>query len=174
MSLLGEYTKQPVEVEIYSIQFAEDLVSTDQLSSAWQMISRYASPAWNQVVQDTAYTALLSDAERTLVTTANVVLPVAPPEGYRLYVANQSQSTGITVGTILVPARGAVVVAYLSGTWVEEAKTTLALVNAARDQRTRVRVFGGTPWEIYAVQVTVNTSEGRTLQDEFTVSIEEV
>lgn len=34
MTILGRFTKQPVEVESYSIEFADDLVNQDKISSA--------------------------------------------------------------------------------------------------------------------------------------------
>jgi hypothetical protein len=174
MSLLGEYKKQPVEVEVYSIQFVEDMASTDEIDFAYQVLARDSAAAWDQEVKTVPYTASLSDAERILVSTADITLPVDAPEGYRLSVSNQNQNTAIFVNTISLPARGSSVVVRKSGAWVEEAKTNATLVNGVGDQRVRVRVFGGTPWEIYKIQVTVTTSEGRTMQDEFIVEIEEV
>ncbi len=173
MSLLGRFIKQPVEVEFYGIQFVEDMATTDEISTAWQIISREMAPDWDQVIQSVPYTALLTDAERTLVTTASITLPVDALDGYRIYVANKSAASLITVGSIGIPARGSSVITKVNGAWVEEAKTNAILVNAVGDQRVRVRVFGGTAWQTYKVQVTVETDEGRILQDEFTVDIEE-
>lgn len=34
MTILGRFTKQPAEVESYSIEFADDLVNQDKISSA--------------------------------------------------------------------------------------------------------------------------------------------
>lgn len=174
MSLLGEYRKQPVEVEVYGIQFAEDMSDTDQISTAYQILSRDTAEAWDQVVRTAPYTALLTDDGKTLVSTSDITLPVDAPDGYRINVANQSQISGIFVEGIAIPARGASVILRKSGAWTEEAKTNSVLVDAVGDQRVRVWVYGGTPWEVYKVQVTVSTSEGRIMQDEFTVEIEEV
>ena len=173
MSLLGMYRKQPVEVEVYGIQFAQDMATTDQITTAWQMVSREMSPAWDRVVQSAPYTALLTDDDRMIVTTSNVTLPATPTETFRLNVANKSQTTGILVGAFSVPARGAVVVAYTGGEWVEEIKTTSVLVDAVQDQRVRTWVSNGLDMQAYTVQVTVETTEGRTMQDEFIVEIEE-
>lgn len=174
MTILGNYFKQPVEIEIYGIQFAKDMAPTDQIESAWQILTRLDAPAWDQEVLVSPYTALLSDAGRILVSTRDIGLPLDAPEGYRLSVANQAQTSAISVGPFSVPARGAVVLRMQGGMWKEEAKTHAVLVDAPQDQRVRVRVFGGTVWQAYMVQVTVNTVEGRTLQDEFTVEIEEI
>lgn len=173
MSLLGMYRKQPVEVEVYGIQFAQDMATTDQITAAWQMVSRELSPAWDGVVRSAPYTALLTDDDRLIVTTSDVTLPVGVTEGFRLNVANKGQTTGISVGAFSVPARGATVAAYTGGVWVEEVKTTAVLVDAVQDQRVRTWIAKGVDMQVYTVQVTVVTTEGRTMQDEFTVEIEE-
>jgi hypothetical protein len=173
MSILGIYIKQPVEVEIYGIQFATDMASTDQITEAWQMIARDTADAWDRVVQEVPYTVLLTDSGRQLVTISDMTLPAAAPDGFRVYIANKSQDTAIFVDAITVPARGAIILARVDGEWVEEAKTNAILVDAISDQRVRTRVFGGTPFESYRVEVTVSTSEGRTMQNEFVVEIEE-
>jgi hypothetical protein len=174
MSLLGEYFKQPVEIEVYAIQFAQDMSLTDQIQSAFQMLSRDADEPWDQVVQGTSYAATDADDKMIIVSTASVVLPVSPPDGYHLCVANASQVSAISVGSFSVPARGAIIVLRKNGGWKMEAKTESVLVDGPSDQRVRVWVYNGTPYEVYKVQVTVSTAEGRTMQDEFTVEIEEV
>lgn len=173
MSLLGVFYKQPVEVEYYSILYSKDLSTTDELQTAWQMISSDIADPWDGITMSTAYAVLLTDVERLLVSTAGMTFPISPPEGFRFYVANASQETGITVGTFPIPARGAGVFTFKNGVWVEEAKTEAILVGVLNDQRVRTRLFSGLPGEVYKIQVTVTTAEGRTLQDEFTVTIEE-
>lgn len=173
MSLLGKYRKQPVEVEIYGIQFAEDMTSTDEITSFWQSISRKSSVAWDQVVISTPYTATVADADKTLVCIASITLPVDASDGFRLNVANQSQDSSITVGSVTVPARGAVVVLRKDAAWVVEAKTNALLISAPQDQRVRTTVYGGVVNQVYKVQVAVTTAEGRVMQDEFLVSIKE-
>ena len=174
MSLLGSFSKQPIEVEIYSIQFAKDLATTDELTSAWLILAPETATDWDQIVKTSTYTALLSDAESILVVTDNVVLPAVPTENYRVCVANKNQTGSILVGIFNVPARCASIVAYKSGAWVEEATVSGTLVNSLSDQRVRTRFSKGVPYEVYKVQVVVDTAEGRTLQDEFIVTIEEV
>jgi hypothetical protein len=174
MSLLGAYFKQPVEVEIYSIQYNKDLSTTDELQSAWQILSSSYATAWDQVSLTDVYTILLTDSERIIVTISGVSFPVGASEGFRFYVSNKSQTFGITVGTFIVPARGAIAVVLKNGVWVVEASIEGTLVNILQDQRVRTRFLGGAAWEDYKVQVTVDTAEGRTLQDEFIVTIEEV
>lgn len=174
MSLLGEYRKQPVEVEVYSIQFVDDMSTTDEISTFFQMLSRDADPAWDQIIFTNATIAVLADDKRTFVTESDITLPADAVDGYHINVANSKAVGSINVGSISVPAHGSAVILRKNSAWVVEAKTTSILVNTVGDQRTRVWVHGGTPWEMYKVQVTVSTSEGRTMQDEFTVEIEEV
>lgn len=175
MSLLGQYYKQPVEVEYYGIQFVEDMSSTDEIQTSFTIIAREFAEPWDLEVIETIYTPVLADNDRIIVTTDDVLVPTGPEftDGFRLNVSNYSQTGSITVGTINVPARGATVVVLKNGVFVEEAKTNSVVVNATGDQRVRTRVFKGTPFEVYKVQVTVSTTEGRTMQDEFTVEIEE-
>lgn len=173
MSLLGEYFKQPVEVEVYAIQFAKDMSPTDQIQSAFQILSRDADEPWNLVTQTGVYAATTADDKKVLVTESGVTLPGDALDGFHLCVTNSSQVAGITVGAFTVPARGAIIVQRVNGAWKVEAKTESVLVDAPEDQRVRVWVYFGTPYEVYKVQVTVSTTEGRTMQDEFTVEIEE-
>lgn len=173
MSLLGKFTKQPVEVEVYSIQFVEDLSATDEIVSTYTIFARTTAASWDQVVKTAPYTALASDDGRILVVTASVTLPTGT-EGYRLYVSNQSQSAAISVGAFSVAARESVIVTYSAGAWVREAFTECVMVSSPGDQRVRTFVSGGVVGQTYKAQVAVTTSEGRTLQDEFQLRIKEV
>ena len=173
MSILGKYKKQGVEVEIYGIQFAEDMSTTDEINHAWQVIALKSAGIWNREVKSSVYTASSADADTILVTTTDVVLPSDASEGFRLSVANYSQTSAITVGAFSVPARGCVAVLMQEQAWVIEASTTSVLVSAAKDQRVRVTVVGGLTNQTYKSQVTVTTAEGRVMQDEFLVTIKE-
>ena len=174
MTILKYFRKQPVENEVYGIQFATDMSATDQIVSAWQLITRDMAPDWDQEIQSAPYTAVLADDDRKLVTNGfPITLPSNAADGYRLNVANSAQTGSITVGSFQVPARGAIIVARVNGVWKQEAKTTVVLVDAVNDQRVRTRVTGGTAWQAYKVEVTVTTSEDRTMQNEFVVEIEE-
>lgn len=174
MSRLGSFFKQPVEVEVYSIAFELDMSDTDEITSAFTMLSRSTAAAWDQVVQTSSYTTLATDDGRILVATANVVGYTSAVEGYMLYVSNQSQGAAITVCGFSVPARGSIVVVRQGGAWVKEASTTGVLINAVGDQRVRTFLSGGVVGLTYKAQVTVTTTEGRTMQDEFLVRIKEV
>ena len=174
MSLLGEYRKQPVEVEVYGIQFAKDMSTTDEITSTFQVISRDADESWDQAVQENPYTILSTDDKKIIVSKSAITLSTDVVDGFHVCIANANQTGSINVDSFSVPARGSIVVQRVNGAWKVEAKTTAVLVNAVNDQRVRVWVHGGNPWEIYKVQVTVETTEGRVMQDEFTVEIEEV
>jgi hypothetical protein len=173
MSLLGYYTKQPVEVETYGIRFDKDMSPTDEIESTYTLFSREFDNPWNQEIKSTVYTPVLADAGKIIVTTSDIELPTGITDGFRLNVANASQTSGITVGSIAVPARGTTIAVLSNGVFIEEAKTESVLVKATEDQRVRTRVFKGDPFQTYKVQVTVSTSEGRTMQDEFIIEIEE-
>lgn len=174
MTLRGKFTKQPVEVEVYSNQFVDDLAETDELTTAFTILARYTAAPWDQVVQTAPYTTLASDDGRVIVATANVTGYASAPDGYLLYAANKSQSAAITVCGFSVPARGAIVVRRSGAAWVNECSTTSVLVNSAGDQRVRTFVAGGMVNTAYKAQVTVTTTEGRTLQEEFKVTVKEV
>lgn len=173
MTILGKYTKQPVEVEVYSIQFSQDFAVGDHITSTWQIIAPVTAVAWDLVTQTAPYTALLTDAGRILVVTASVTLPVGITDGYQLFVSNASQASGITVGSFPVPARGAIAVTRKAGVWVSEISSSSVLIDAGTDQRVRTFVTGGIAPTPYKVQVLVVTNEGRTLQDEFIVRLKE-
>lgn len=171
---LGSFTKQPVEVEVYSIAFDRDMSETDQITSAFTILARSNSTPWDQVVQGAPYTTLASDDGRILVATANITGYASAADGYLLAVSNQSQSAAITVCGFSVPARGSIVVVRKNSAWVKEAGTTGVLINSAGDQRVRTFVSGGAAGLSYKAQVTAVTSEGRTMQDEFLIKIKEV
>lgn len=174
MTILKYFRKQPVENDFYGIQFATDMSATDQITSAWQLVARDTAPDWDLVIQSAPYTAVLADDDRKLVTDGYpITLPSDAEEGYRLNVANSAQTGSVAVGSFQVPARGAIVIARVNGVWKQEAKTTAVLVDAVNDQRVRTRVTGGTVLQSYKIEVTVNTAEDRTMQNEFVVEIEE-
>lgn len=171
MTTLGKFNKQPVEVEVYSMQFAQDMASTDEITSTWQIIAR-KGVLWDNQPLTADYTATSADSGRIIVTDHNVTLP-AETDGFTLSVANTNQSASITVGSFTVPARGAITVCGVSGAWRSEASTTSVLIDAPNDQRVRTFVTGGFTGQTYEVQVVVSTTEGRTLTNEFTVKVKE-
>lgn len=174
MSILGKYTKQPVEVEVYSIQFVDDMEPTDNLLTSFTILARSTAAAWDQVVQAAPYTTTAMDDGRIIAATSNVTGYASAADGYVLYVANKSQDAAITACGYSIPARGAAVIRRLYGAWVIEAKSTSVMIDSTGDQRVRTFVSGGTVGLKYKAQVAVTTNEGRTLQDEFIVSIKEV
>lgn len=169
--ILDTHEKQPVEVEVYSIQFAEDLTAGDDLATAFVTIARKGT-AWDGAKKTATYAATLEDTGTLIVTDHDVTLPTAT-DGYVLSVANASQGSAINVGGYSVPARGAIIVLGVASAWTVEASTTSVLVTAPRDQRVRTFVTGGKNKTSYEVQVTVTSNDGRTLQDEFIVKVKE-
>lgn len=173
MTVLGKFDKQPVEREVYSISFIEDLTPTDEIETAWQMVGRTTDPRWGLEVKTASYTATAADDGAQIVTTADVDGPATPAQGYRLRVANQNAGASIDVAGITLLPRSAVVLSYTGMNWAVEVQTDAVLINTVGDQRVRTFLSGGTNLQGYKVEVTVMTSEGRTLQDEFIVKIKE-
>lgn len=173
MTVLGKFDKQPVEREVYSISFIEDMTPTDEIETAWQMVGRTRDTAWDRTVKATDYTATLADDGVQIVALADVDPPASPPQGYRLRVANQNAAVSIDAAGITLLPRTAVVLYWTGMNWAIEVKTEAVLINTAGDQRVRTFVSEGLPGNSYKVDVTVMTSEGRTLQDEFIVKIKE-
>ena len=174
MSLLGRYTKQPIEVEVYSIRFDEDMAPTDELVQAWQMLTLQGALAWTGNTISTPYTAQPADDGAPLVVEAGVTTPGTLPNGFRLCVSNKSQTTAITAAGFTVPARCAAMLLKVAGSWVRQARTEAVMVVAPNDMRVRTFVHGGIDGQTLKVQVAVSTSEGRVMQDEFLVKIKEV
>jgi len=174
MSLLGKYKKQPIEEEVYSIQFVDDMEPSDNLLTTFTLLARATALPWDQVTQASPYTATATDDGRIIAATSNVTEYASAADGYLLYVANVSQNAAITACGFSIPSRGAAVIRRSASAWVIEAKTTSVMVDAVGDQRVRTFVSGGVVGIKYKVQVAITTNEGRTLQDEFTVAIKEV
>lgn len=173
MTILRKFSKQPIEDEVYSIQFVNDIEPSDNLMSTFTLFSRISANAWDQQEQSAPYTTTALDDGRILVTTTSVTGFASAAEGYVLYVSNKSQNSAITVCGFTVPARGCIVVRRAGSAWTIEARTTCVMVDSLGDQRVRTFVSGGIERLTYKAQVAVVTNEGRTLQDEFTVTIKE-
>lgn len=171
MTILGKFTKQPREVEIYAIQFAEDMTPTDNITAGYAALSMAGA-----VEEDltTPYTATTADNNKLFYTGFNVVLPTDASDGYVLMVSNTDQDSLITVGTFNVPARGCIIVRRKAGAWVSEMSATTIIVAATGDQRIRAVVSGGVNGLIYKGQLSATTAEGRVLEDEMTIRIKEV
>lgn len=172
MSMLGRFIKQPVETEVYSMQFVQAMSPGDQLLTSYTFISRVGA-TWDGTTKSSPYTTTLTDNGTIIAATANITGVSNPPDGYLLYVSNVSTSAAITACGYSIPVRGAAVFRALYGAWVMEASTTGTLINSSGDQRIRTFVSGGVNGVNYEVQVTVTTSEGRTLQNEFIVKVKE-
>ena len=170
MTVLGKFTKQPREVQTYAIQFAGDMTPTDHITGG------YSALALDKAIETdltTAYTVTTADNNKLFYTASNVTLPGTASDGFVVMVSNTSQSSQITVGAFAVPARGCIIVRRLAGAWVSEMAGTTVLVDAAGDQRVRIRVVGGVNGTTYKGQLSATTAEGNVFEDEMTIKIKE-
>lgn len=172
MTVLGKFTKQPREVEIYAFQFGEDMAPSDEITSGYCAI-RYGTAPRDEVTLTLPYAATLADSGIQLYTPESVTLPGNAPVDYRLMVANTDQDSAIVVGTFPVAARGALIVRMTSAGWKIEIAASAIIVAAGRDQRVRVQVTGGAGKNKYMVQATAETAEGRVMEDELELKIKE-
>lgn len=173
MSLLGSFYKQPIETEFYSISYVKDLSATDSLEKGWVIIASDYATAWDFVTQLNPYTVTAADNGRILVGFAGFTLPVGAPAGFRVSLTNMNSNAAISADGFIIPPSAAIIAKYTGTAWVEEVRAEGIMVSTTNDERMRVKIQKGEPYEIYKVQVTVDTEEGRTLQDEFLVTIEE-
>lgn len=171
MTVLGKFTKQPREVDWYSIQFAQDMAQTDEITEAIVTLS-IGKIGLSKVIASN-YSALTEDNGYVLYADKSIALPTAPSDGYVLAVANTSQAGAITVGEFALPVHAAIVIRRLNGQWVVEAEAQGILVALPGDQRVRTQVRGGVNGVTYQAQVTVTTQEGRVMENEFQVKIRE-
>jgi len=172
MTILGKFTKQPREIEIYGFQFVEDMTETDEITSGYCALMIGTRPVV-EISPSGAYAAQLADDMALVYAVANVTLPAGVPVGYKLAVANTQQNAAIQAGGISVPARGAVIVTVTSTGVVAEMSAECILVSLPGDQRLRLRIAGGFDKMKYKAQATANTAEGRIMEDEMILSIKE-
>lgn len=172
MAILEKFTKQPIEVEIYAIQFAEDMAATDSITSGHQVVT-HNGKSKGLMVLFAPYTATAADDRKTLRTNSSVTLPADAADGYTLYVGNTNQSAAISVGPTNIPARGSSILVRSAGNWIVEASATGIIVAAPGDQRIRIVFVGGLDGNSYKAELTAITSEGRTMQDELIIKVRE-
>lgn len=170
MSMLGKFTKQPREIEIYAIQFAEDMSSTDNITGGYSALSLDKAV---ETELTTAYTATSADNNKLFYTGNNITLPSGVSDGFVIMASNTDQDSAITVGSFSVPARGCIIVRRKSGAWVAEMTGTTVVVHAPGDQRIRISVTGGVDKVTYKAQLSAMTSEGRRLEDELSIRVKE-
>lgn len=172
MAILGKFTKQPIEVEIYAIQFADDMPPTDSIAGGHQVVT-HNGKATGTLILSAPYTATLNDDHKVLRTTAGVTLPAGAADGYTIYVGNVNQSAGIFADSISIPARGSAIIVRTAGAWITEVTAQGIIVAAPRDQRVRIVFTGGFDGQTYKAELTAMTSEGRTMQDELLIKVRE-
>ena len=170
MSVLEKFTKQPLETEVYSMQWIKKLAAGESLLSTWAMLYRANCRMWDNVVQSGAYTVQLSDYDRIIVTSYPVTMPTGMAHDFRFSVSNQG-SGDIEVGDFSLAPMCAAVYFWNGTAWSVEASTQGVLIDAGTDQRVRTFVSGGHRSTTYKVQVVVSTNLGRTLAEEFIIKV---
>jgi hypothetical protein len=176
--ILGKFIKQPLEIESYSIQYAQDMAETDEGVACWVLIyDRDATE--NPIVLTAPFTVSQSNA--SYYTSFDVTLPANPVEGFAVAIGNTNQVLPITINsdgingdpTFVLPTRQAVYLKRVSGKWVIEVQVSAILVTAPLDHRVRSNVTGGLNFSNYKVEVTLQTQEGRVLQNEFILKVKD-
>jgi hypothetical protein len=170
MTILGKFTKQPREIETYSIQFAEDMTATDNIVGGYGAI---ALPGAIEVDLTAPYTVGAEDNNKLFYTGFNVTLPSGLSDGFVVMVSNTDQDSQITVTGFNIPARGCIVIRRKAGAWVSEMSAICIVVAVPGDQRIRMTFTGGANTLSYKGQMSALTSEGRVLEDELTIRIKE-
>lgn len=183
MSLLGKFQKQPAEVEQYAIQYVQALNSTDEIQVGYHTMS--VNREVTKEINPTGELIMgVGDVGALVETQFPVTLPFDVPVGSRVFVSNVSPAQAIPVrvfpfepaqeNSYPLFAREAAVFRREGLGYVVEARTQSNIVNLPGDQRVRYTVFGGVGGVTYKIETTVQTQEGRVLQDEFQVKIKEV
>ena len=172
MAILEKFTKQAIEVEIYAIQFAEDMAPTDSISGGHVLLT-HQGKSKGTLNLSAPYAATLADDHKSLCSSAAISLPNGVPDGYTLYVGNVNQSAGITAGSFNIAARSCAIIVYRAGNWLCEASGQGIVVAAPGDQRIRIIFAGGTDGNNYKAELTASTAEGRVMQDELIIKVRE-
>jgi hypothetical protein len=172
MSILGKFDQQPLEIEIYSIRFEQDMSATDEITGAWNAIA-YKSGVAGKIVASAPYTATTADDKKLIRTAYDVTLPVDAADGYTQFVCNMSQSAAIDVSGISLAVREGAVIVLVDGDWTVESSVQGIVVATPGDQRVRLVVSYGKDGATYKTETTITTAEGRQLQDELLIRFKE-
>lgn len=172
MAILKEAEKQPIEVEVYAIQFKKELTGTDTLTGGHQVISHHKKSVAT-LIKSAPYTVLASQSFYTIRTSSDLTLPVDTADGFTLYVGNVNQGAAITVDAFTVPARGSIILTCEDGIWTAEVTATGIVVSSTGDHRMRVTMSGGLDKKNYKIEMTALVSDGRVLQDEWLIKVRE-
>jgi hypothetical protein len=183
MSLLGKFQKQPAEVEQYAVQYVQALTPTDELQMGYHtlVVNREVT---KEILPTGELILTEADVGALVETAAPVTLPFSAPIGSKVFVANRSQAQTVPVrvfpfepaqeNSYPLFAREAAVFRREGMGFVVEATAQSNIVNLPGDQRVRYSFSGGEKGVTYKIETTVQTQEGRVLQDEFQVKIKEV
>lgn len=182
--IVGKVVKQPDEIETYSITYNDDLGDTENIVTSRNALFNERKMVARKDVA-APYTALAAEANYLYRVTAvgTVTLPVGLPDGTEFYVSNHTVVSDVIVScsekidgatTSTVNVNEAVALRRVGGTWITVASTNTLVVDSADDHRVRIFFYYGTDKDVYIVEVTVDTDEGRRLQDELRVTVKEV
>ena len=179
MSIVGQASKQPEEIDVYAIDYTDDLVVTDAPATAFSfaLVKGQVSALQNIAASASVSTPL----KRYLLSGGAVLTLTGMNIGDRVYVCNKEPVTAATiasadtvdgVASITLLAMRAVALIKTATGWVTE----IAVRNIVdvTDKRVRNEITGGTSGVTYKIETTTTTAEGRVLQDEILVKVKDI
>lgn len=181
--IIGKATKQPAEIQSYSVTYDNDLNPNEDVTTAYHAI--YVERRLvEKVTKAVDYTAVADDVFKLfkLEAGATLTIPAALADDSEFYVANFDSNEDATVAcselvdgeaTLILPINRALVLKRIDGTWVSVVNGTNVVVNTPTDHRVRVIFDGGEDRTVYITEVTADTDEGRRLQDELRITVKE-
>jgi hypothetical protein len=181
MPVLAKVTKQPQEVESYSVVYDDDLNENEDLQSSFHSLVN-SNNFVGRVVSTISLSLSLADDKHLFVMSGGTTLTV--PSGLGLtefYVCNASQAGSVTIGAValidgaatkVLGTHDSAVLVFANGTWTTDASAT-STIAITDEQRVRLFVTGGTDGNAYKAEITTATNEGRTLQDELIIKVKE-
>lgn len=184
MSVIGKDTKQPGEIESYSVTYDDDLNPAEDVTTAYHAIFAERRLV-EKVTKTSAYSVVAADAFKLfkLEDGADLTIPADLADDTELYVANFDAAEDSTIicselidgeSSLLLSINRSVVLKRIDGTWVTVVNGTNVVVNTPTDHRVRVFFDGGEDRTVYLVEVTADTDEGRRLQDELRITVKEI
>jgi hypothetical protein len=182
--IVGKSTKQPAEINSYSVIYDDDLNPDEEVTTAYHLIFNEKKLV-AKFDKDDDYTALAADVFSAFRVTgaSTFTLPTGLADGSEFYVANYNTVDPVTIAssetidgasTYSLPVNHSVVIQRQGGLWVTLVNGVNIVVNAANDHRVRVFFDGGADKSIYIIEVTADTNDGRRLQDELRITVKEI
>ena len=181
--IIGKATKQPAEIQSYSVTYDNDLNPNEDVTTAYHAI--YVERRLvEKVTKAVDYTAVAADAFKLfkLEAGATLTIPSGLAADTEFYVSNFDSASDASVAcdelidgsaTLEVGINRSFVIKRIDGTWVTVVNGTNVVVNTPTDHRVRVFFDGGEDRTVYITEVTADTDEGRRLQDELRITVKE-